>query len=131
MKKVILCFVIFAMLFISFCGCKTPPVLGISQGIYTCKQESDSVFYPSIKFDLEDSSFVFSYDPLSSYLPMGNIEIKNGRVIAKTSDRKYTYVFDIIDNDTIRFKEKSSSEIKMTDGKSVVSDGCEFVFTEQ
>lgn len=131
MKKAILCFIISAVLLISFCGCGSQTVNGLSEGAYICKQDSESVLSPHIRFDFKDNSFTFYFDSLSSYLAIGNFEIEKGQVIAKTDDGKYTYIFDIIDNNTIRFEENGSSEIKMTDGESVISDGCEFVFTEK
>lgn len=61
-----------------------------------------------------NSTFSFSYDPLSSYLPYGHYEMKDGMITCKTSDGLYTYVFDIINDDEIQFNAGSSSEVNMT-----------------
>lgn len=132
MKKFVIFLLIILGIIFSFCSCDKA-VYGLSEGVYKAKQENDDVLTPYVTFDMQNSTFTFSYDPLSSYLSVGKYEIKNGKVTAKTDDGKYTYIFEIIDNDTIAFVEKGSSDIKMTveDEKSSVVDGTEFIFSEE
>ena len=97
---------------------------------------SDTYPSPSIDFDLENNTFTFNYDPLSSYLAHGTFRISGGKVIAETDDGKYTYIFEITDNDTLTFIQKGSSEIEITDAPDSfriprVFDGAEFKFTEE
>lgn len=101
---------------------------GIKEGTYSVQVNEDFFMSPSITFDLEENHFTFSYDSLSSYLPIGSFRIEDGKVIAVTEDARYAYTFKIIDKDTISFVEKESSKIIMTDGKASVVDGTKFQF---
>ncbi len=88
----------------------------------------------SITFDLNKDTFSFSYDLLSSYLPHGTWEIEKGKVLATTHDKNYVYIFDIIDNVTLKFVQKGSSTITYTDenintNPSIV-DGTKFVLSD-
>lgn len=131
MKKVVIFLLIISVLMLSFCSCNKTPY-GLSEGIYKAKISDECALAPTVSFDMQNYTFTFSYDPFSSYLAVGEYEIKNGKVIAETTDGNYTYIFKIIDNDTIAFIEKGSSDIKMTvEGeKPTVTDGTEFIFTE-
>ena len=60
---------------------------------------------------------------------MGSYEIKDNKVIARTGDGMFTYIFEIKDKDTLLFKEKGSSSTQTTEGKTLISDPTEFVFT--
>ena len=112
-----------------FSQSKNDEVYGVSSGTYYVDGK-DELFQPHITFDVENSSYTFTYDLLSSCLNMGKIKIEKGRIIATTDDKKYTYVFEIIDNDTIKFIESESSEVVNVSGETVVADGTEFKFVE-
>lgn len=136
MKKFISTFVCVILLMFALCSCSNKPIYGLSEGCYMLNITSDTYPSPSIDFDLENNTFTFKYDPLSSYFTHGTFRITNGKVIAKTDDGKYTYIFEITDNDTITFIQNGSSEIKTTNTPDSfrvpkVIDGSEFKFLEE
>ncbi len=102
------------------CG-KTSP--GLSGGTYSA---GVGLTAPSVTFDLEENRFVFSYDLLSSYLNAGTFWMDSERVTAVTDDEKYTFVFEIQDNETVAFVREGSAEIQMTQGAPAVADGTVF-----
>lgn len=114
----------------ALCACKDDTVYGISSGAYVLQSETDTPIKPTVSFNTDDNTFTFHYDPLSSYLSHGSFEVANSKITAHTDDDKYTYIFKIVDNDTVCFVENGSSEIAMTpqDNPPTVTDGAEFKF---
>ena len=87
---------------------------------------------PLIKFDTEKNTFSFHYDYISSYYAYGKFSVNDNTVVAETDDGKYTFVFQIKDDDTIVFVQEGSSEIKILDQKAPqIIDGSEFVFMKE
>lgn len=125
-RKLVLC--IMGLLLLA--GCGTRPTAGLSEGTYRALTEDGDLFSPAISFDLTHDTFTFSYDVLSSYLPTGSIEIKDDRVTAATGDGRYTYIFQIIDNDTIAFVQKGSAAVRPIMADSALADGTEFKFVD-
>ena len=105
-------------------------IYGVSSGTYSVIDE-DELLLPNITFDMQNNQFTFTYDFLSSYLNTGKIKIENKKIIATTHDNKYTYIFKIIDNDTIKFVENVSSKVVDILGNVVITDGTEFKFVDQ
>lgn len=103
---------------------------GVSGGTYTAG-DRDNAQAPKITFDLNSNRFTFTYDLLSSSENTGTIEIKNGKVIATTDNQQDTYIFEIVDNDTLRFVQKGSSEVETRSGAAPVVDGTEFLFSDE
>ena len=99
------------------CGC-TIVRYGITQGTYVmCTEETESwLLAPRISFGAENRSFSARASIASSYLAVGKYKIDNSYVTAKTNDGLYTYVFEIVDNDHIKFVQKKSSECGFEDG---------------
>ncbi len=86
---------------------------------------------PFIKFDTENNTFSFHYDYVSSYYAYGKFTVKSNTVFTETDDGKYTFIFEIKDDETIVFVQKGSSQINILDERAPqVSDGSEFVFWE-
>ena len=83
---------------------------------------------PTLTLNRSDNSFSFTFDPLSSYLSYGTYERKNSKIICKTDDGQYTYVFNITDEATLVFDKKASSSVKITDSKiaNEIKDGAVF-----
>ena len=102
----------------------------IKEGVYSAESAGDFI-QPTILFQVSNKTFAFSYDTLSSYLSYGSYEVQDGKVICKTSDGLYKYIFAIIDNDTISFAQRGSSPIKMITGSVSVSDGTIFGYVDQ
>lgn len=102
----------------------------VSEGEYRMKAPlgAEPLFVPGLTIG-EGSSFTFSYDLASSYMPYGTYEIKEDILTASTSDGLYQYRFKIKEDDTLVFLEEGSSKVKLTDDNLgiAVLDGSEFV----
>ena len=68
----------------------------------------------------EDGTFWFSFSPISSYLGHGDYTIQDNRLILPTDDGRFTYYFDILDENTLAFDANASSDMtwfsKLEDG---------------
>lgn len=108
-------------------GCGVPSEGGFTEGVYDTQTDS-TVFMPRITFDLTDHRFTFMYDALSSYLSVGTFTVTAGHIAATTDDGLYTYCFDVVDKDSIRFAQKGSSLVEAADGETLLTlaDGAVF-----
>ncbi|MDE6759952.1 MAG: M56 family metallopeptidase [Lachnospiraceae bacterium] len=104
--------------------------IGVSEGTYYMKVPlgAEPLFVPCLAIG-KDSSFTFSYDLASSYMPYGTYEIKGDVLTASTSDGLYQYQFKLKEDGTLVFLAKGSSEVKLFDDNLgiAVLDGSEFV----
>ena len=91
---------------------------------------SRSVSCSPLTFDPEDSSFSFAYDLLLSYLPHGTYTVSDGKLRAATEDGRFVYIFEVVDDATIRFVQSGSSPTTTVSGGLAVSDGAEFKLKE-
>lgn len=62
------------------------------------------------KVILDGDNFLLELNPLSSYLSFGTYKIEENRLTAVTSDSRYRFVFEIVDETTLRLLETESSE---------------------
>lgn len=78
---------------------------------YEFKGSADPIA-PSVllNFDGRGQTFSFNYSGFSSYWPVGNYEIEQNMLILHTGDGRFTYVFEIGENELI-FDASKSSEI--------------------
>ena len=60
---------------------------------------------------LDQGQFTFVYDPLSSYLNWGYFTRKGNRLICTTEDGFHTFLFDVIDSETVAFVASGSEEL--------------------
>lgn len=101
------------------CGC-TIVRYGITMGTYVmCTDTAESwLLAPRITFRDENRSFSIRTvnAPSDSDLITGEYKIDKGYVTAKSDDGLYTYIFEIVDNDYIKFVQKKSSECGFADG---------------
>lgn len=88
-------------------------VYGISQGIYVMQTEQENV--PEICFDLTEqpSHFVAVGDRRMSFAYRGTVEVKKGYAWLHVENSGQTWVFEVIDNDTLAFVESESDECKL------------------
>ena len=112
---------------LSGCGNEKNP---ISAGTYTMQQTPGKAFAPAVTLNLHDNSFSFTYDPLLSYFPNGTFTVSDGKVRAVTDDGKFTYLFEIVDNTTLRFVQNGSAQTITASGELAVHDGATFKFME-
>lgn len=120
--------VVLLVLFLLFLQSQNKVIYGVSEGTYAVSEED--IFSPYITFDLHKNRFTLVCDPLSSYLNTGTIEL-DGKITATTDDGKYTYIFEVVDNDTIRFVQKGSSDIASRLEGDPLADGTEFKFCDR
>lgn len=91
-------------------GLKSRTVYGISEGTYRMVTEEDSNFTPYIHFDKGESTrFVFCADPRMSFAYTGTVQL-DGKVKACADNGSETWIFEVIDNDTIAFVGRGSSK---------------------
>lgn len=96
---------------------------------------------------LTEDSFIFNYSALSSYIPVGTYNIKNGKLICTADNGEYTYCFNITYSDkdslsasrfsTLQFDAENSSPIPKyrystdsSESVSPVADGSIFKYTQ-
>lgn len=92
---------------------------------YILKSDKEE-FIPHIIINESDKTFSISYDVLSSYLAAGTYTENNNQLALKTDDGKYHYTFDVVDDNTLTFNQKNSSDIDDIMGEGV-KDGAEFI----
>ncbi|MBQ8835400.1 MAG: hypothetical protein IJ001_10850 [Oscillospiraceae bacterium] len=76
----------------------------------------------------EDGTFWLTFSPLSSYIGHGDYVIENNRLLLPTEDGMFTYVFDIVDENTLAFDAEASPEMTWF---SNLYDGAVFTRTIQ
>lgn len=77
-------------------------------------QESKDTIKPCVAL-YDNGAFSFAFSVISSYLGYGAYEIDNDRLTLHTSDGKFTYVFDMVD-DTLVFDADASSKLTWFSG---------------
>lgn len=104
----------------------------LTEGTYFLNNTGESfTAILDLKQEEEGYSFVFLYDPLSSYMNYGNAAVDGDTVICTTSDGKYEYTFEIKDETTIEFNGKKSATVKSVEGEIIVEDGAEFLLSQE
>ena len=99
---------------------------GITSGTYEMVDSEENVFTPYLTLDLEDKTFTFTFDVLSSYGNLGSIKFNKGNLICKTDDNKNTFIFKIEGNNTLKFDATQSSSTTTVDDNIAVPDETEF-----
>lgn len=111
--------VLFCIVMLMACSKSDMSVTIITSGNYHMKlsqeKQNNEKIAPVITINIDDKSFLFSYDVLSSYINIGTYEINDNILTATTSDEKYHYVFKIVDENTLSFLEEQSSKITVFD----------------
>lgn len=99
-------FLLTVFLFLGGCSKANTASSDIKPKSYVYNNSQEAV-KPCIVLE-EDNTFTFTFSVLSSYIAVGNYEVKDGRLILETSDRKYKYVFKADNGKLILEVEKSS-----------------------
>ena len=118
------------MLSLSLCACSAakPASASLKSGIYRIEAQADSILSPYIILDADNNSFAFVYSMLSSYIPTGNYEIKNDKLLLFTGSTEH-YIFDIDDGKLIYNQTDSTKLPEFSAGE--IYDGAVFVYSEQ
>lgn len=96
--------------------------------IYVLNSDKNE-FIPELVLNTKDNTFSFSYDVLSSYLAVGTYIESQERLELITDDGKYHYIFDIVDESTLKFNKDESSNVTLIDNRMGIelSNGTEFI----
>lgn len=95
-------------------------------------EKGDEAISPELTLS-SDGTFGFPYDVLSSYYPIGTYEEADGILTATTDDGRYHYIFERVDEKTLKFVAEQSSDVSLTDPNLGVeiADGDSFVLQEE
>lgn len=109
MKKGYFIKFVLLILILILIGCSKE--IRIPVGTYTMNESTESI-KPTVLLEL-DNKFTFNYSTLSSYYAIGSYEKSKNRLILKTDDGNFEYVFEIHDY-TLIFNDSESSEMPLT-----------------
>jgi hypothetical protein len=73
------------------------------------QEDTEEILLPHVT--ITDDEILFSYNLLSSYLPLGTYQIDDDILTMTTDDNKYIYVFQIDGDNLIFQRNKSSSAL--------------------
>lgn len=98
-------------------------------GVYAMSAPPESQTVPSLTLDMEAGTFLFSYDTLSSYLPVGACAQDGGVIVCVTDDGLYTYLFRVVNSTTLAFIAEGSADVSLSDARTgePVVDGSVFL----
>ena len=115
-------------LLLTACSAKT---VAPREGVYRMSAPPETVDAPTLSLNMEDHEFLFSYDALSSYLPVGTFAQQDDVITCKTSDDRHIYLFRVVNETTLAFIQNGSADVSLIDervGKQV-TDGSVFLLT--
>ena len=125
MKKLYFAGFLLCVMSLILSGCKEN-TYGLKSGTYEMVDSDENVFTPYLTLDLEDKTYTFTFDVLSSYGNIGSIKFSKGNLICKTDDNKNTFVFQIEENNTLKFDATQSSSTTTVEDIIAVPDETEF-----
>lgn len=101
----------------------------VENGTYVMAHEaSEAAILPRVT--ISDDQISFTYDMLSSYLPVGTYTIEDHRITMLTDDKLHQYVFQI-EGETLVFLENQSSKVKLLNDRMSVAITDQTVFRLQ
>lgn len=127
MRKLTLLLLICILL--TACSAKTVVPQG---GVYRMSVPPETVIAPTLTLNAEENTFLFSYDVLSSFLPIGAFTQEDDVIIC-TGDETHAYLFRVVNETTLAFIQEGSSDVSLIDGRfgPQVTDGSVFLFTPE
>lgn len=97
-------------------GCSDTGNTGISGRYQMDIFSENELNKPYITFNDDENTFTFTMDLLSSYSGLGEFTIDDNTVTAVThDDDPSTYIFEIIDSETLSFDVNQSSKLSIID----------------
>lgn len=107
-------------------GCSTEIVIShITESSYVLQSKKDVVLLPNIRLNGEDNTFTLENDVLSSLMCIsGTYKIENN-ILTASADSGEKYVFEVVDDDTLRYVRKGSNVI------GYVEDGANFILVTE
>lgn len=90
----------------------------IVSGTYYMEGSEEGIANPRLSIDAKEQSFIFSMDPLSSYLPAGSYtyHVQDGKLKGETEDGLYRVTFEV-DKETFKYLAEESKLPEVTDEK--------------
>ena len=132
MKKMFL--ILMAVVAATISGCGSKVQYGISEGTYEMEYKEGFEILPTVRFIMEEDKngkpiqqFILSYNAGTPTTYTGEFELDGKVNLISKGDKKF--IFEVVDNDTIKFVEKGSDEI-VEDGPHI-EDGTEFIYVEK
>lgn len=137
-KHIVIVTLILTLVLLSFAGFILSNKVGLFQksyytidGTYEIVGEEDLGFLSTlITFNLEEHTCMLPQSIVSSVYPGGTFQIKDNMIITKGVGGQNTYLFKIINEETIMFVQEGSSEISTGDG-GTLPDGTLFKKLEE
>lgn len=125
-KKTAIALVLIAVIaFVLFLHNGNKVIYGISEGLYEMQTDAEAV--PIIYFDMseEPTRFVMTGDRRMSFAYRGTVQLKNGYAYLHIENGGQTWVFEVLDNETIAFSEKKSEKCNLA------KDGDIFIYQDE
>lgn len=128
-KRTISLIIVLILLILTSCNSNND-IITVKKGTYVLEQTGAEVAL-SPRVTISNEYITFTYDFLSSYLPVGVYTIDKDELTMTTNDGKYKYVF-LIDGDKLIFQEDDSSEVNLIDERLgiEVTNNAEFILIE-
>lgn len=115
---------LFAVFLLAGCSTKIG-ISHITESSYVLQSEKDAVLLPNIRLNGEDNTFTLENDVLSSLMCVsGTYKIENN-ILTASADSGEKYVFEVVDDDTLRYVRKGSNVI------GYVEDGASFILVTE
>lgn len=113
------------LLFLTSCNSNNDTTT-LKDGTYVLQQAGAEVVIPP-RVTISGDNISFTYDSLSSYLPLGVYTIEENVITMTTNDGLYKYVFRV-DGNKLFFRKNESSEVKLIDNRLGIKiiDNAEF-----
>lgn len=117
---------VFCCVVMLLCGCTRAEeeAAAPASGTYLMG-DGENLIAPSLRLDMEQMRFSLSYDVLSSYWPVGTMEIEDGIITCTTYDGWCSYAFEIVDGETLRYIR---GDLLTVENKLAVPTGAEFSY---
>lgn len=131
MKRTKLILVLLSILMIvSSCGkSQSEDDIALAEGTYVLADVDDN----TMEIVLDPTNESFSIRVLDHDFITGEFEVEEGRLKAKSDDGRFEYVFEIEDDQTLRFISEESDTLIAVNGDSdelELSDGIKFVHVD-
>lgn len=108
-KRLVSLSIIWFLIFLTSCNSNNETTI-VKDGTYVLQTEKEIGLSPRVT--ISGDYITFSYDPLSSYVPIGVYKIEKDLLTMMTDDGKYKYIFHI-DGDKLFFQKDESSEVDL------------------
>lgn len=130
-KKRILLLGLLLVAFVALLMPKSKTVYGISPGTYEMADGEADGCVPVIYFDMTTSEirFTLSADRRISLAHHGIVKL-DGKAYAISENGDDQWIFEVVDNETIKFVQKGSSRLRLSENR-ILPDGAVFRYVKE